>query len=402
MAEENKVELKLASTTVADLEEMRRKIRKHRLKIVRNIMLFIVALAGIAAGIYIYMENKEYTDYKVISETDREDTATAQYLEFSGNILRYSNDGAFYTDISNNLIWNQTYEFKNPIVDICGTYVAIADKGGTDIYILDTQGLKSKVETIYPVVQVEIARQGTIGVLMEANGTNYLQLYGKDGRNLAEGELHIENSGTAMDIALSQDAKKMGISMLDVNDGSVKTTVAFYNYDSVGQNQIDNIVASYSYENTLIPQIEFLTNDTMVAFGDDKVLIFKGSQKPEEQKNIELTRELKSIFYDAGDIGLVYGSTDSSEPDKNTVEIYDTAGNKNSEFDFNMQYGQIQFLQNGEVCINNSEACAIYKKNGFKKFTYKFKTSLCQIISVNRWTDYIFIINKKTQKVRIK
>ena len=122
---------------------------------------------------------------------------------------------------------------------------------------------------------------------MENEGTSYLQLYDKSGGQLASGELHVQNSGYPLDVALSENGEKLAVSMLDINGGSVKTVIAFYNFGTVGQNSIDKIVSSYSYADMVIPQIRYLAEDTMVAFGDNRVILFTGAQKPAEEKSIE-------------------------------------------------------------------------------------------------------------------
>ena len=53
-----------------------------------------------------------------------------------------------------------------------------------------------------PIQRVSVAKQGTIAVLMESEGISYLQLYDKEGTQLAAGELHVQNSGYPLDIAL--------------------------------------------------------------------------------------------------------------------------------------------------------------------------------------------------------
>lgn len=44
-------------------------------------------------------------------------TDATHFTEFQGSILKYSNDGAFYLDAANELIWNQTYEMSSPKLD---------------------------------------------------------------------------------------------------------------------------------------------------------------------------------------------------------------------------------------------------------------------------------------------
>ena len=69
----------------------------------------------------------------------------------------------------------------NPIVNTSGKYVVIGDKKGNLIYILNQSGCCGKIETTKPILQVKIADQGTVAVLMEEDGVGYLKLYDKTG-----------------------------------------------------------------------------------------------------------------------------------------------------------------------------------------------------------------------------
>ena len=291
-------------TVETNIEEMEEKIRKHRRKIAITIAVIVITVAAVAAAAGIYFSLKEYQDYEVRSEIERNDSEATQYELFGENILRYNNDGAFYADMSDRLIWNQAYEMQVPVVDICENYAVIADLQGTQIYIMNTSGVQGEIETSKPIEAVCVANQGTIAVLTQEDGTSYLELYNKSGENLASGEIHLENSGYPIDIALSNDANKLAVSILDISKGKAQTTVAFYNFDSVGQNEIDNIVASYSYADTIMPEIDFVSNDRLIAFGDTQVILFEGTQKPEEVLVHKVEKEVKSIFYDKDYYGL--------------------------------------------------------------------------------------------------
>ena len=51
---------------------------------------------------------------------------------------------------------------------------------------------------------------------------------------------------------MAPDAQKLAVDMLDVTKGKTCSTVTFYNFGSVGQNEIVNNVGTYSYKNTMI------------------------------------------------------------------------------------------------------------------------------------------------------
>ena len=238
-----------------------------------------------------------------------------------------------------------------------------------------------------------------MAVLMEEKGIGYIRLYDKSGDFLAEGELHAKNSGYPLDISISNDGKKLAVATMDVNEGNVKTTVAFYNFGSVGQNEIDNIVSSYPYSDAVIPKVEFLTNDIAVAAGDNRLVLYEGSQKPVVKKEIAITREIRSLFYNDHYVGLVFENENMEQPYQ--VEIYDTRGVKVRTFDFSMEYDAIEFLENDEVCIRNNLECEIYTLRGIRRFHYNFDEDIYKVIHVGG-RQYIFLMSGATEKIKLK
>lgn len=384
----------------ADMEEYRQKLREHRRKVLRRTSIVVLVILLVVAGLGMYMAFRHYEDYDVLSSVERSDTEATHFAEFHGGILKYSNDGAFYTDTSNELIWNQTYEMPNPKIDTCGDYLAIYDKGGTRIYILTQSQLVGSIETTMEVQQVCVASQGTVAVLMKKDDSAYLALYDREGNNLAEGAIHGEKGGYPVAIALSHDAVKLAVSMINIRSGSVKTTIAFYNYGSVGQNEIDNCVGINTYDDMVIPEMEFMTNDRMAAIGDSKVIIFEGAQKLQVIAEIPFEKEVKSIFYNENYIGAVTSNED--EAVTHHVSVYNTDGGLVMEKDFGLEYSQIEFLSNNEICIRNENICDIYTIRGIYKFHHEFDEQLYQVIPGEIGLNYTFVLKDATEKVRLK
>ena len=173
----------------SNVEEMEEKIRRHRKRIAIVAATVSISVVVLIAAAGIYFEWKEYQDYTVYSEVERNGSASAKYESFAGRIVRYNNDGAFYVDASDNQIWNQAYEMLNPTIDICENYAAIADLQGNQIYIMNTVSRQGEIKTGKPIEAVSVANQGTVAVLTQADGTSYLELYNKSGESLASGEI---------------------------------------------------------------------------------------------------------------------------------------------------------------------------------------------------------------------
>ena len=398
MTEQDKKKFK--TVPAMDMDEYKQKIREHRLKILKRTLVTALIVFVIIAGLFLFLALRHYEDFDVNSTVERSDTAATIFEEFQGNILKYSNDGALYTDTYNERIWNQTYEMAKPTIDMCEDYLVIYDKKGTQIYIMTSQGLVSNIETTMTIEQVSIAAQGTVAVLMGDQSNSYLVVYDKNGKELVNGAIYGEDGGYPIAIALSNDAIKLAVSMLDINDVNVKTTIAFYNFGSVGENEIDRIVSANSFSDMVIPQLDFVSDDRMVAYGDSEIVIFEGTQKPKLAQEIPLTGEAKSIFNNNKYVGVVYSNND--EKLTHHVAVYDMHGFTVMEKDFSQEYTEIGFLSNNEVCILNDHSCDIYTVRGIYKFHYDFDEELYKVISGGTGLNYTIILENSTEKVRLK
>lgn len=399
MAKSGKTTLRaLPAQSAEELSGLNQKIRIHRIKILILILMLAGAAIGLLFAVLIYFETKVYTDYEVIEQIERRETSAAEYEEFQGNVLQYTQDGAVYSSISGEVFWNQPYEMESPRIAVCEDYLAIYEQGGNRIYIMNTAGQQGTIQTTIPVQRVSIARQGKVAVLMEDSQTSYIHMYDKDGKQLSGGELHIENSGYPLDLALSRDALKLAVSMLDIHEANVKSTVVFYNYGTVGQNEIDNIVGSYSYNNMIIPSIRFVTNDRLIAFGDEKVLLFEGKQKPAVMKEIKCSKNIRSVYYDEEYFGLVFDDAESAKG--YVTKVYNMKGRQVLEQKFDLDYTDIDFLQNGFLCIRNEKSVQLYTMRGSKRFEYTFDRSIYDVISGSGQLDYWLILNGETDRIK--
>ena len=75
-----------------DMEEYERKLREHRVKVVRRTVILIVTVLAVSAGLWVFMALRHYENFDVGSSVDRADTEATKFADFGGNILKYSNE----------------------------------------------------------------------------------------------------------------------------------------------------------------------------------------------------------------------------------------------------------------------------------------------------------------------
>lgn len=353
---------------VQDIQkEYEKKIRKHRINVVLLAALVVmICVVGVGAW-YIYSANITYTGYQVVNSIERTDADTAKYVPYNGGMLKYSNDGAAFIGADLKEKWNHTYQMQEPLYAICQSAVALADKNGTTIFILNESGLRAEVNTLLPIKKLDISAQGVTAASLEDSGKSWIKLYSPEtsGEELAATKILMEESGYPVDLCLSDDGIKFGISHLNIEDGQAKSTLAFHNLGSVGENEIDNFVGSTSYAGSVFPVFDYINSDTSVAYGNDRVEVFSGKQIPELSFELTLEEEIEKVFYNESYIGMVLKNTQNTG--KYRMDIYDLKGKKIFSESYDKEYTNV--LISGEtILMYNESECCIYSIKGVCKF----------------------------------
>lgn len=239
-----------------------------------------------------------------------------------------------------------------------------------------------------------------MAVLVSENENYYVKLYDVNGKELASGEFFGEQKNIPVDIALSYDAKKLAVDMIDVSGGKTDSVISFYNFGSVGQNEIDNNVGTYKYENQLIPEIAYVSDSRMIAVSDQSIMVFDGSQKPKLKQTIKLEKLIDSVFYNNKYIGVAYSNNDKNCTSH--IKLYDFNGKMLMENDTAIAYNSIEFDSNNEVCVTGDTACEIYTIHGVKKFYHTFDNKLYKVMYKSGMNNYIFIYDGAMDEVRLK
>ncbi len=373
-----------------------------------KIMIPVAILLVIAVvGVLIYLKFKTYKTYEVVEEIKTEGISESEFYDYKGELLKVSKNGAIYTTVDGKLIWNQSYEMNSPIIDICKEYVVIGSKKGSEIYIFSEKGTEGMIETSGQIRAVEVANQGTVAVMTERNSSYYINLYDTKGEKLVQGEMHLENSGYPLSMSLSSDAQKLAIALVNVTNGQADTTLNFYNFGRVGQNEIDNLVNSYTYEGEIIPRIHYLDDSRVVAFSTSKLHFFKGTQKPEEVETVKNAGEVRGVFYSDKYVGCTYNVKVKDEKTKKTTSmhelvVYDGKGKEVMKQQYKKDFDRIEILNNDEIVLSLENACRIYSISGTVKFEGSFADSPLKIEQAGKGNEYYVLYKDKTQKIKLK
>ena len=397
MADTKKKDFKTIET---DYEELHKQTLERRKEFIKKGIKIALVIFVLVICVEIMYALRSFDSYDVRNVIERSRSSATQYAKFNECLLEYSNDGISCIGANNEVVWNQSFEMISPQIEMCGDYLAVYDAGGTKVFVLTESGLQKSIETSSPIQTVCIAQQGTTAVLMKEDEKTQVKLFDVKGNELANGVFYDKQGGFPIDIALSFDATKLAVDMVDVSKGNVSTTINFYNFGSVGQSEIDNNVGSYTFENLLVPEIDYVSNSKMIGVGTGKVLIFDGAQKPDISQEIIIEQEILSCFHNDSYVGIVYDAVD--EEKYCHVKVMDFHGRTVMENDIDIVYDEIEFLENNEICVRSATECQIFTTHSIRKFSYTFDTELYKILAGDNGESYTFIFKDTIEEVKLK
>lgn len=366
----------------------REKIKSHKFTIFYRTVLVIILIAAVIAALYVQWNNKIYTQAAVLSSAEISITQDSSLLPFSGYLLTYSKDGAGCMDVKGNAVWNQTFEMQNPIVDICQNAVAIGDYNGRTIYVMNTSGIMGNITTNKPIRDFCVASNGVVAVVLDDTDTTWIYLYDSQGKELIYFRTTMKESGYPINVSISPNGQLVCVSYLFVDSGQMKSSVAFYNFGEVGQNNTNNYVSGYDYLNAVVPFTRFLDNRSIFAVADDRIMFYSGAQKPTSVFEGLISEDIQSVHYGGEHVGLVYNSTESSN--RYRLDVYHKSGELRQSLEFDIDYRDILFHED-QIIIYNETECCIYNSNGTEKYRGRFEKTALMLIPQSSAYRYMVV-----------
>lgn len=385
-------------TEVVSTGDMWTKLKQHK-KRIRKIIWITAAVAVVAAAVSLgYLFLHTATSFQTLEQIEQKDNNGTTYTNFGENLIRYSSDGVSSVNGNGTVQWSSTYSMQTPMIDICETTAAVAEKEGTQVYIYNESGELGQFQTTLPIEKIKVASQGVVAVVLQDADVTWVNFYDTKGTQIAEHRTTIGESGYPLDIALSPDGLKIMISYLCFNKGIMNTKVCFYNFDSVGQAAINNMVSSQTYENSLVPRVVFAQADRAVAFRSSGFSIFSGKQIPELEEEVEFEEEILSMAYD--DQYMVFVFTSEDKEYKYKMQVYDMKGKRISEKYLNLDYKQVK-VERGQVLIFNEKEFHIYDVGGRVKFTGSYGKPIRDILNIEGFGKYMVLTPESTDLIRL-
>ncbi len=367
-------------------------------QITRYLMITVAAACAVGViSLIVYDRTHCFDDYSVTSRADEADVDGTQYQMLGSHLIKYSHDGVFCVNLSNETSWSTAYTMQTPIASVCGSVMAIAEQQGNQVYVLNEKGVIGSFSTTLPIIHICISAGGQTALVLDDSDVTWINLYESDGTQIAAVKTTMSGTGYPVSAAISKDAKRMMVSFLSVDGGSLQGKLEFFDFSSAGDADSDHLAQTFTYDR-VFPVVYYTDNNVPVAVADDGFIVYSTDRTPKEKETVTVEDEIVSTFYDDDSLGFVFHSSDADH--KYHMEVYNLNGRQMMETDFDFEYEDVR-MDNGEILLYDAATLNVYRTSGKAKCEITYQKSVAYFASLPGLRNYLVITTDSMDKIRL-
>ncbi|MBQ1843581.1 MAG: hypothetical protein II133_03185 [Lachnospiraceae bacterium] len=369
-------------------------------KLSRRTIITIAIAAALVAVIVIaavWSSVRSYDNYDIEDSFSIDGAQTLSFLPFAGGLLSYSRDGAQYYDSSGLTIWNESYNMQSPVVKTCDKRLIVYDRQGSSVVVMSETKELSVISTNHTIVMASVASDGTVAVLTQEGDTGYINLYSDDGKSVAGGQVHLSQTGYPMSLALSDDGQRLIVSFEYAASTRLSTRINIYDFSSAGDRKKDNIIASFEYEDTVCPQVEFFSDGRAYAFTDSGARIYSSGNTVKESTAVKVKYDISAVVSGDDGFGLIHRDADN----RRILAVYSEDGKRIFSKKLRSSYESSSLIGNGQVMIKSGKCIEIFGKNGQERFSYRFPDEVEAFVPAEDPREFFLVQRDSTEIIRV-
>lgn len=343
-------------------------------------VIILILIALLTVGVMLYLKYRQFSGYRVDSSIEMSNSEeNTQFYNYGKGYLKCAGDGITYFD-SSGIIWGENYSVLQPVVDICGDYIAVADMGQRNIYLYDQSGHAGSINLSHNITDVEVSSSGVVAVASSDGNINYLEVMDKNGNEIMTEKSVFSASGFLMDLSLSDDGTQLAAVMVSVSKGTLKSKVVFYDLSGGAYGNDIKTGTFEQYDSIILTSVRFMSNGIVCVVGDRGWSLYdlKGEAPELIYEDLTFDWEIESLFFQKDYIGMIVQSEESEH--RYDIKVFDTEGNIALDQGFDFSYSEVDFAGENVLLYSYDEG-VMYSFAGIEKMYITFDKHIEALIS---------------------
>lgn len=258
----------------------KKKINKKKLIVLISIAILILFILVMVILYNTSPEVKKWIDKDVLNKEILQDSATtielddenAKVYAYNKNIVILSKNKLKIYNSFGNKESELDVEINNPIFSSSNRYLAIGEKGGKKIYVIDDRKISWEEEVEGSISQIHINKNGYVAAVI--TGTSYktvVAMFNNKGEALFKTYL---SSTRLADVSISNDDKYLALAEIDTSGTMIQSNIKIVSIEKAQSDSNNSMEKTYANQtNSLIIDIKYQDNNKLICMYDDSIHI---------------------------------------------------------------------------------------------------------------------------------
>ena len=270
----------------------------------KSIIILIIAII-IGAGVFFFIDVYGYNIKKLTlvselkSHTENSiiyDSQDEYVILENDKILKINKENVECFEINSfyvkKTLWQVSSYVKYPLYVSNSNMVCVFDKLGYTGTLYDDKGRICDIKTSLPILEVSLNSKGYMAVLQKEAEKSIITIFNNYGDKVIERISYEENGSIPISVAISDDNDTFAVSYLDVQKNSILSKVIFFKIN--GKELKDNLFSSFEYEDSLVTDLKYISNDEVIAVSDNKLIKINIFSNKDEV--VEINEKVKDVM----------------------------------------------------------------------------------------------------------
>lgn len=371
-----------------------RKINKK--KLILTIITILLILSTIIA-ITTYCLNSEFRKWVDIiilqKQINQGDTTSIEInSENMGNVYAFDKYIAILEN-KNLKIFNTageeetaiTTDIKNPIFNSKGKYLAIAEKDGESIYLIENNKVVWNTNIEGKISDIEINENGYVGVIIsDISYKNIITIFNTEGKSLLKTYVA---TNKVVDISISQNNQFLAIAEVDISGVLVQSSIRIIDIIKAKTDANNSIKNIYTAEvDKLITNIEYQNKERLLCMYNNSVNIIEDDTDKELLKIGENNITFASVKLGNGIISI---EEKKQEKYVSSLNIINTINNKAKTYNMEEIAKEIHTCKK-VIALNLGTELHIINTNGWLMKKYVSEQEINKVIVSDKIVGIIY------------
>lgn len=323
----------------------------------------------------------------------RKDLIRSRYVEMipHGDAIYFcSLEGFEKKNLEGGSEWTKPFRMTSPKMKQAGDYFLVIDILGHDAYLFhkDGEGIRHIRENL-PILNGFLNEEGQIALLLEADLSNQIKIYSKDGVPLIERGSVLAQDGAPVSLALSQDGMHLATSYMHVLGAKPEARITMFGFADYQEDLKDFIVRADQLENELVPDLHYFGEKALWLIGTERLYHYPMKASKETYlpyESFAIKGELLQVRYTDNEVILYH---DTKEPtNRYAVSVYQWDGKLLTKIFFDQPLRHLAAQKKGYFLVTEDKILKYQKDKMI--WQYPFYEALDHIYEISD-SQYLII-----------